>query len=563
MESKTAIVSFLFLVISVAVDGTVRQSSVGDDFLRNINEKRLGLCNGVPGERSVHVYIFNLTNPADFLNRKKPLPHIGDFQEIGPFNFKETRSREKCSIVLDDLNISFEDGREVLEESQLNEDFDAPLVTANIAFSHFATFVLDAHPLPTQPLMDFIRKGEGYLRQSSSPRALLINGYDISDMNFFLRDNYPFNLTELQHDKFTPFSEISYPKKFTLRSDPERFGEIFTLEGKNLGDNSSGCNVSPATDGSVFSGNVTKETILSFYSEDLCSVVPLSFKEVTTYKGIPAFKFVLADDALDIAACGCKSSGKYTDDVKTCLPAGAVDVKTCQRSLPYIVSLPHFLNANPKYTENLRGMSANDDLHLSHFIIEPVTGSVLESSLKFQLNVNLLKFKYEDIIWDDVAIQDTVFPLFWTEKKFSLAEEKVVEIRRYLEELTGTTTTVEITQETTSTGISDNTSTGTPTGTTSQDKTSPTVTKVPTAATTVGTTTRMVDATTTSPTPTNNPAFEAIKNQINDLSRNVSKFSNVLLAIVGIISVIASGSLIYSLLGLRNKPINNWSRDKI
>ncbi|CAG7817586.1 unnamed protein product, partial [Allacma fusca] len=471
MESKTAIiVYFLFVVISVAADVTVKQTSVGDDFLRNINEKR----------RSP-----SLT-----------LPH-----------FKETRSREKCSVVLDDLSISFEDGREISEESLSSGDFDAPLNTVNIAFSRF---------------------GEGYLRQNSTPRALILNGNDISDINFFLRDKYPINLTELQHDTFTPFSEVSYPKKFNLRSDPETFGEILRLEGKNLGDNSSGCNVAPATDGSVFSGNVTKETILSFYSEDLCSVVPLSFNEVTTYKGIPASKFVLADDALQIAACDCKSSGKYTDDIKTCLPVGAVDVKTY---LPYVVSLPHFLNADPKYTKNVSGMSANDSLHLSHFIIEPVTGSVLESSLKFQLNVNLLKFEYENLLWYDVAIQDTVFPLFWTEKKFSLAEKKVVEIRRYLEELTGTTTTVEITQETTSTGISDNTSTGTPTGTTSQDKTSPTVTQVPTApttTTTIGTTTRRVDATTTLPTPTSNPAFEAIKNQINDLSRNVSKFSNVL-----------------------------------
>ncbi|CAG7714139.1 unnamed protein product, partial [Allacma fusca] len=62
------------------------------------------------------------------------------------------------------------------------------------------------------------------------------------------------------------------------------------------------------------------------------------------------------------------------------------------------------------------GMSANDTLHGSHFIIEPVTGRVLESSLKFQLNVNLLKFEYEELLWDDVAIQDTVFPLFWVEK---------------------------------------------------------------------------------------------------------------------------------------------------
>ncbi|CAG7829101.1 unnamed protein product, partial [Allacma fusca] len=125
---------------------------------------------------------------------------------------------------------------------------------------------------------------------------------------------------------------ISYPKKFTVRSDPATFGQILSVEGEHFDDPSNGCNVVPATDGSIFPGNITRDTILSFYSEDLCSVVPLVFKEVTTYKGISAYKFVLAEDALDIAACDCKDSGDSSDHVKTCLPSGAVDVKTCQHS---------------------------------------------------------------------------------------------------------------------------------------------------------------------------------------------------------------------------------------
>ncbi|CAG7718092.1 unnamed protein product, partial [Allacma fusca] len=296
------------------------------------------------------------------------------------------------------------------------------------------TFVQEASSLPTLVLAKFTRNGEGYLRQNSTPRALLTDGYNISDYNSYLRKEFPFNLTELQHDVFTPFNELSYPKKFTVRSDPATFGQIISVDGEHFDDPSNGCNVVPPTDGSIFPSNITKDTILSFYSEDLCSVVPLVFKEATTYKGISAFKFVLAQDALDIAACDCSANND-----KSCLPSGAIDVKTCQQNLPYIASLPHFLDADPKYTQNVSGLFPNDTLHRSHFIIEPVTGSVLESSLKFQLNVNLLKFKYEDIIWDDVSIQDTVFPLFWTEKKYNVAEGNVPEIRRYLEEMTGAT----------------------------------------------------------------------------------------------------------------------------
>ncbi|CAG7821594.1 unnamed protein product, partial [Allacma fusca] len=112
--------------------------SVRDDFLRNINEQRLGLCEGIPGERSVHLYIFNLTNPGDFLNRRKPLPHIGTFEEVGPFNFKETRSRKNCFVAFDDLSIHFKNVRKLSAES--SADLDVPLNTVNIAFSNFFLF---------------------------------------------------------------------------------------------------------------------------------------------------------------------------------------------------------------------------------------------------------------------------------------------------------------------------------------------------------------------------------------------------------------------------------------
>ncbi|CAG7718445.1 unnamed protein product, partial [Allacma fusca] len=45
-----------------------------------------------------------------------PLPHLGTFKEVGPFIFKETRSRKNCWVAFDDLNINFEDVREVSVE---------------------------------------------------------------------------------------------------------------------------------------------------------------------------------------------------------------------------------------------------------------------------------------------------------------------------------------------------------------------------------------------------------------------------------------------------------------
>ncbi|CAG7824394.1 unnamed protein product, partial [Allacma fusca] len=514
------------LIISAAA-GIGKQYSESDDFLRNINEERLALCDVLPGERSVHLYIFNLTNPADFLNKTNPFPHIGSFEEIGPFSFKETRSRENCRVSMDDLYINFDEVRQLSAESSSNENFDAPLSTANIAFSRFGAFIHEEENNAFLKLEDFVKNGEGYLRQNISPRALLTDGYNISQINTYLREKFPNNLTVLQHDTFTPFMELStYPRKFTVRSDPETFGQIHSVEEENLDEHySNGCNVAPATDGSFFPGNITKDTILSFYSEDLCSVVPLVFQEVTTYKSIPALKFVLPENALHIAACDCKYSSGYSNNVKTCFPVGAVDVKTCQQNLPYIASLPHFLNADLIYRQNVSGMSANNALHQSYFIIEPVTGSVLESSLKFQLNVNLVKFEDESLMFTGVAIEDTVFPLFWTEKKFSVAAETVQEILRYLEEISGTTTTTERT-----------------------------------SSTAAPTTTRRVDDTTTSPTPISNPAFEALKHQMNDLTWNINKFS-VLLTFIGLIFVMSSGASIYFLLALRNKP-DNWTRGK-
>ncbi|CAG7822960.1 unnamed protein product, partial [Allacma fusca] len=93
--------------------------------------------------------------------------------------------------------------------------------------------------------------------------------------------------------------KLSFPKKFTLRSDPKTFGQIHSVEGKTFVEHSSnGCKVVPATDGSVF------------------------------------------------PACDCKNSVDNSYNVKACLPSGAVDIKSCQQSK---AKASDFSKAYPKY----------------------------------------------------------------------------------------------------------------------------------------------------------------------------------------------------------------------
>ncbi len=66
-----------------------------------------------------------------------------------------------------------------------------------------------------------------------------------------------------------------------------------------------------------------------------------------------------------------------------CLPAGVLNISSCLNNLaPIIVSNPHFLNADLRFLNGIKGLSeARDSKHLTNVYIEPTAGMPFQANL--------------------------------------------------------------------------------------------------------------------------------------------------------------------------------------
>jgi hypothetical protein len=243
------------------------------------------------------------------------------------------------------------------------------------------------------------------------------------------------DLPELERDNFAILSQLHYPKRLTLNSDSDSYGKIMLMDEQNemlwwkTESSLPICSQFPGTTGEYYD-KVTEQSVLHYYSDDLCAAAVLKYDSVDNSHGFPALKFVAYPESIG-GSCYATSAN---------LPYGAVDVKGCQRGLPFVMSNPHFHDSDSSYGAALEGMKTDPTKYQTYFIIEPVTGMLVEYSQKYQLNVNLQKFKQNDNL-NAAAMSDTILPVYWFDKKYMLDATHIEAIKSMLSGSSETTTT--------------------------------------------------------------------------------------------------------------------------
>ena len=58
-----------------------------------------------------------------------------------------------------------------------------------------------------------------------------------------------------------------------------------------------------------------------------------------------------------------------------CHPSGVLDTSVCRYGAPAFVSFPHYYNADPFYTDQVKGLSPRKELHEFYISLEPVSRS--------------------------------------------------------------------------------------------------------------------------------------------------------------------------------------------
>ena len=104
--------------------------------------------------------------------------------------------------------------------------------------------------------------------------------------------------------------------------------------------------------------------------------------------------------------------------------------------MPLYASLPHFLNADSKFLNEIIGLKPNETLHEYIVSLDPITGTSIKSNIRIQFNYHLKKnskfeyaklyfyFFFEKIIYLNLfsrsmkRIKNVLIPMFWLELVF-------------------------------------------------------------------------------------------------------------------------------------------------
>lgn len=91
--------------------------------------------------------------------------------------------------------------------------------------------------------------------------------------------------------------------------------------------------------------------------------------------------------------CYCPDPSKQIGNESICSFGGVQDVSTCERNVPLVLSMPHFVGASPELLQKYQGMEPNSSLHHSYMHIDPV---LIKPSLcfRFQNNLHFLTLSY-------------------------------------------------------------------------------------------------------------------------------------------------------------------------
>ncbi|CAG4997164.1 unnamed protein product [Parnassius apollo] len=172
------------------------------------------------------------------------------------------------------------------------------------------------------------------------------------------------------------------------------------------------CNEYQGTDGTIFPPFLTESDRLQTFSGDLCRSFKAWYQRKSSYRGIKTNRYItnIGDYAND-PELQC-----YCDSLETCPPKGLMDLSKCIGA-PMYVSLPHFLDCDPKLLEGVKGLNPDVSEHEIAIDFEPITGTPLVAKQRVQFNIRLIKTDKMELCKD---LPDTIAPLFWVEEGIQL-----------------------------------------------------------------------------------------------------------------------------------------------
>ncbi|XP_043287176.1 scavenger receptor class B member 1 [Venturia canescens] len=382
-----------------------------------------------PIEIFIRVYIFNITNPDEFLNGEEKLR----VQEIGPYVYQEFL--ENGNVTWNDNGtVSYVPRRSIVYVPEMSvgdpglDIVRVPNIPMLGIYSaiHDAGFFINypltqlANYLNSQPILNITVYD--YLWGYEDSLVRLASSIVPNFINF-----RKFGLLDRMYDEGENWVNMNIRPNKNMTEEVGRYLSIEKYNGspglahwgyqkeENNEPNPANtiCNrIQGATEGTLFPTNLDKNAVFRVFRKAFCRAFPIEFKdEVETDSGLTGWKYSLTDNFLDQPDVNPENEC-YCRKMKTCLKRGLSDLTPCYYNIPAAVSLPHFLDADPSLLEDVDGLHPDETKHRTNIILQPDIGMPLHVHSRLQTNLVMAHTTYNSKI---KAFNDITVPLFWTD----------------------------------------------------------------------------------------------------------------------------------------------------
>ncbi|GFQ79437.1 platelet glycoprotein 4, partial [Trichonephila clavata] len=177
--------------------------------------------------------------------------------------------------------------------------------------------------------------------------------------------------------------------------------------------NGDACNEIRGTDGVQYAPGVTQNHTLSLFNPNLCRTIPLEYEKDVTVHGIKTLRFGMASNTF--------ATGEENPDNK-CYCEGSscqsgIMPMNCKKGAPYVISMPHFLEADQELVNAVDGVHPNPEKHKTYVDVEPTTGFVLNAAFRVQLSGVARRLPEFSPV---VNVRDSVVPVLWMSEEAQL-----------------------------------------------------------------------------------------------------------------------------------------------
>ncbi|XP_046615004.1 scavenger receptor class B member 1 [Neodiprion virginianus] len=382
-----------------------------------------------PVDIYIKVYIFNITNPNEFIAGTEKLR----VEEIGPYVYQEMLENHNITWNPNGT-VSYRPKRLVyfVPEMSVGDPKDAILRVPNVPLLGVASALHDSSSFVTVPL-------SGFIELLDSQTILNITAYDYlwgyDDTLVHLASNLvpnfvnfrKFGLMDRLYDEGNNLMTMNIKKNENMTDEDGRYLSIETLNG-NPGLSNWGwvqteanetnplntkCNrLRGSTEGTLFPPNLDKHAVFRVFRKAFCRTLPINFvKEVTTESGLPGYMYNFVENFLDPPDVN-PDNECYCREKKKCLKMGLSDMTPCYYNVPAAMSMPHFYKADPSLLEAVDGLKPDEERHDTRIILQPTVGIPLHVNSRMQTNLVM-----ENVQWSEriKPFNDLTIPLIWTD----------------------------------------------------------------------------------------------------------------------------------------------------